>query len=363
VDSRPINMLSLFAGVAGLELGLKLACPTARTVCYAEHEGYACEVLASRMQDKTLADAPIWTDIRTFDGRPWRGLVDAIIGGFPCQDISCAGRGEGIEGKRSGLWSEMVRIIREVRPGFVFVENVRALLNRGIDRVLADLADLGFDAQWTVLSAKACGATHKRERVFVLAHAEQQQGSKRRDADEKRRRQGQTEQVGVGCDDVADPQNNGSCCTEWRQEGRTAAGWTGKTVGNPSLPLFPPGPDDTDAWRYVLERWPWLAPAMGDAESIKGQHKPKDVGNGKNRKSGDVSRQTGSDRQKTPEPKFCDMASRSSPWLGAGLYRADQLRVLGNLVNPIQAAAAFTMLARRAGLDAATLAAEHELTR
>jgi DNA (cytosine-5)-methyltransferase 1 len=112
---------------------------------------------------------PIWDDVRTFDGRPWHGHIDVISGGFPCQDISAAGKGAGLAGERSGLWSEYVRIIRDVEPRFVFVENSPALTLRGFGEVLGDLASLGFDARWGVFSAADAGARHRRERIWILA--------------------------------------------------------------------------------------------------------------------------------------------------------------------------------------------------
>lgn len=118
-----------------------------------------------------LDPAPVWDDIVTFDGRPWRGLVDCVSGGFPCQDISNAGKRAGIDGERSGLWSEFARIVDEVRPRFVAIENVSALRSRGLDRVLGDLAALGYDAEWMCLRASDVGATHRRERIFILAHS------------------------------------------------------------------------------------------------------------------------------------------------------------------------------------------------
>src|SRR5690606_18435614 len=110
-----------------------------------------------------LAPFPIWDDVRTFDGRPWRGRVDVVSGGFPCQDISSAGKGAGIEGERSGMWREMARIVGEVGPRYVFVENSPMLVSRGLGRVLGDLAALGYDARWGVLGAIDVGAPHRRE--------------------------------------------------------------------------------------------------------------------------------------------------------------------------------------------------------
>ena len=169
VATHPFDVLSLFSGAGGLDLGLRLAIPGSRVVAYVEREAYAAATLVARMEDATLDPAPVWDDVSTFDGRPWRGIVDCVAGGFPCQDISVAGRGAGIRGARSGLWSEFARIIREVGPDYVFVENVEALAVRGLDTVLGDLAGLGFDAEWSVFSAAAVGAPHLRKRLFILA--------------------------------------------------------------------------------------------------------------------------------------------------------------------------------------------------
>ena len=167
-----LSQISLFSGVGCTELGLKLVWPELRTVCYVENDAHCQRVLQARMRDGCLDDAPIWDDVTTFDGRPWRGLVDIISGGFPCQDISCAGKGAGIRGKRSGLWEEMRRIVCEVRPELVVVENVSALLGRGMGVVLGDLAEAGYDSRWTSLPAWAVGAPHKeRDRTFIFAHA------------------------------------------------------------------------------------------------------------------------------------------------------------------------------------------------
>lgn len=162
--------LALFAGAGGGILGGLLL--GWRTVCAVEIDPYARSVLLARQNDGALAPFPVWDDIRTFDGTTWRGAVDVVSGGFPCQDISAAGRGAGIDGERSGLWAEMARIIREVRPRFAFVENSPMLTSRGLGRVLGDLAEMGFDAEWGVLGADDVGAPHIRKRIWILAHAE-----------------------------------------------------------------------------------------------------------------------------------------------------------------------------------------------
>jgi DNA (cytosine-5)-methyltransferase 1 len=169
-----MNELALFAGAGGGILGGHLL--GWRTVCAVERDGYAAQVLAQRQNDGCLKPFPIWSDISTFDGRPWRGLVDVVSGGFPCQDISAAGKGAGIDGERSGLWEEMARVVREVQPRFVYVENSPMLTSRGLGRVLGDLAEMGFDAQWGVLGAHHADAPHERERIWVLADSGCQHG-------------------------------------------------------------------------------------------------------------------------------------------------------------------------------------------
>ena len=167
-----MNELALFAGAGGGILGGKLL--GWRTVCAVEWEPYPASVLCARQNDEILAPFPVWDDVCTFDGKPWRGIVDVVSGGFPCQDISAAGHGAGISGSRSGLWSEMARIIGEVRPRYAFVENSPMLTSRGLGTVLGDLAALGFDARWGVVSAADVGAPHLRERIWIVAHANQQ---------------------------------------------------------------------------------------------------------------------------------------------------------------------------------------------
>ncbi|WP_353161863.1 DNA cytosine methyltransferase [Acinetobacter guillouiae] len=165
-----LNELALFAGAGGGVLGSHLL--GWNTVCAVERDAYAAQVLAQRQNDGILKPFPIWSDITSFDGKPWKGVVDVVSGGFPCQDISAAGKGAGIDGERSGLWAEMARIIGEVRPKFVLVENSPMLVGRGLTRVISDLAKMGYDAQWARLSASNFGAPHQRDRLWIVAHTQ-----------------------------------------------------------------------------------------------------------------------------------------------------------------------------------------------
>ena len=173
--SIPLNELALFAGAGGGILGGRLL--GWRTVCAVEIDRYAASVLIERQNDGSLQPFPIWDDVRTFDGEPWRGLIDVVSGGFPCTDISSAGKGAGIEGEKSGLWKEMARIIGEVRPRrFAFMENSPMLTSRGLGTVLGDLAEMGFDAEWGVLGARHAGAPHRRDRIWILARDSNRKG-------------------------------------------------------------------------------------------------------------------------------------------------------------------------------------------
>lgn len=163
----PLRELSLFTGAGGGLLAGRLL--GWQPVCAIESDALRQAILVARQNDGSLSPFPIWDDISTFDGRPWLGLVDVISGGFPCQDISIAGQGVGIDGSRSGLWAQMARVVAQVRPQFVFVENSPMLVSRGLARVLGDLASLRYDAVWGVLGASEVGAWHLRERIWILA--------------------------------------------------------------------------------------------------------------------------------------------------------------------------------------------------
>ena len=162
-----MNELALFSGAGGGVLGGHLL--GWRTVAAVEIEDYPRRVLLQRQADGILPRFPVWDDVCTFDGKPWRGKVDVVTGGFPCQDIAAAGTGVGLSGARSGLWSEQARIIGEVEPSFAYVENSPILTSRGLGIVLGDLSDMGYDARWGVIGADAAGAFHHRARIWVLA--------------------------------------------------------------------------------------------------------------------------------------------------------------------------------------------------
>lgn len=165
-----LRVLSLCSGIGGIELGLRLALgDAARCVGYVERDAYAASVLLARMEDEALERAPVWCgDIADLDARPLRGHVDLLCGGYPCQPFSVAGKQLGERDPRH-LWPQFVRVIDECQPALVFLENVAGHLRLGFSDVLADLARLGFDAEWDLFRASDVGAPHRRERLFCLA--------------------------------------------------------------------------------------------------------------------------------------------------------------------------------------------------
>lgn len=170
VDSH-LRELSLFSGAGGGLLGTSSMLGW-RTVAYVEWDAYAAKVLQARIKDGMLHDAPIWDDVSSFDGLPWRGCIDVISAGFPCQPFSVAGAMGASLDERNG-WPATARVIRDVRPAHVYLENVAGLLagSHGyFGVVLGELAALGYNASWGVLSAAAVGAPHRRDRLWIHGH-------------------------------------------------------------------------------------------------------------------------------------------------------------------------------------------------
>ncbi len=171
MKASKLKVLDLFSGIGGFSLGLERT-GGFETVAFCEIEDYPRRVLA-----KHWPSVPIYPDVRELTADTLRrdGIaVDVICGGFPCQDVSFAGKRAGLEGARSGLWGEYRRLIGELRPRFVIVENVPGLLSLGMGTVLGDLAALGYDATWDCIPACAVGAPHRRDRVWIVAHADSQ---------------------------------------------------------------------------------------------------------------------------------------------------------------------------------------------
>ena len=248
-----LRVLDLFSGIGGFSLGLERA-GGFKTVAFCEIEPFPRRVLA-----RHWPGVPIFEDVRTLSARHLTAAgiaVDVICGGFPCQDISVAGRGAGLAGERSGLWREFARLIGELRPGYVIVENVAALRSRGLGDVLGDLAALGYDAEWHCIPASAVGAPHRRDRVWIVGYPDRagrqglamEHGSQRQETLE-------TEWSGGTLADAASERRENRCsepCGERQAtRGLEPVGLGGADGAIPSGARLPLGPGTLGEWAHA----------------------------------------------------------------------------------------------------------------
>jgi DNA (cytosine-5)-methyltransferase 1 len=364
VAETPTRILSLFSGIGGLDLGFRAAFPRSRVVAYVEREAYCCEVLVRRMEEGRLGPAPVFAgDIRSFPARRFRGLIDTVVGGFPCPPVSTAGRRLGVHDDR-WLWPEVVRVARESGAEWVAVENVPGLVvansGRAFGSILGDLSALGFDAEWVSVAAADVGAPHERERVFLLARRRKvglglaesdrdlrpglrQAGEPGAEAEEAagpepRSGSGELADPGRLDDDPQQPLGLGGGGGEapagfeggpvadapdlgqWRDSGREGSGpiaysrelREGATLPPSRCPApgsWPPRPDDLGAWEVIIRTHPELLP-------------------------------------RSIESRLRGVAD-GLPHRVDGSTRNDRLRALGNAVVPAQSELAFRILWER----------------
>ncbi|MBL8469675.1 DNA cytosine methyltransferase [Methyloversatilis discipulorum] len=359
-----LHTIELFAGVGmlgeGVRTGFGYLGIETRCVCYVEREAHAAAVLAARIESGALDAAPVWSDVCTFNARRWRGAVDCIVAGFPCQDLSVAGRRAGLDGARSGLFFEVLRIADDSGAEFIVLENVAGIASatasvvdeaegdldeRAAARVVGELADRGWNAEWLTLSASDVGASHGRERWFCVAwrcvgdsglqHVDLQQRTHGTESSAAI-----TAMADAGCvkrlpryvEDLSGaPEAPGyegdnraaDCCSALadascpRQQGRELGtalhadrgGQEAHGSASELRGLFAPGPADS-RWADILAAHPYLAPAL--------------------------------------EPAFRELVDGVA--FDMGDSRSARLRCVGNGVVPLQAATAVVVLARRAGI-------------
>lgn len=263
-----LNELALFAGAGGGILGTHLL--GTKVVAAVEIDEHCERVLMHRQADCGWGHFPVWNDCRTFDGHPFRGLVDVVSAGFPCPPFSCAGKQKAAEDKRN-MWPETARILREVRPAVALLENVDGLLSRGhgyFQTVVENLIDLGFDIEWSVLSAAAIGARHRRKRLWILAYSVRngarevlaQLAGEVGQAEIGARRRVRA-QPGNGCDDVAD------ASIEHRAESRREA-----SEPRCCRPDVADSEYDGDCRRSSRSRDPESTGALSEVEGCGGVH-------------------------------------------------------------------------------------------
>lgn len=345
MDLPAVNVLSLCAGVGGLDRGVRLALPDARTVCFVEIEAYACEVLASRMEDEALDDAPVWTNLRTFDGRPWRGVVDLVIGGYPCQPFSVAGKRGGRSDPRH-LWPEIRRILDEVRPVACFFENVPGHVSLGLRDVRCDLQELGYRVEAGLYSAAEVGASHRRQRLFILAVREavaDDDGAKLRIESWRRSWQNGAgaSVAGDASEGVADPEcpqrRAGELAGRGDLEGADREGQTAGIARSVGALLDDDDDDDDDGCQGERrgrlldgERSPCGYDADGRSGSVAARQFPP----------GPDEMSLWADVPESAQPSICRLADGLAD-------RVDRLRAAGNGVVPQCAAYAFRLLLDR----------------
>lgn len=334
-----MNGLALCAGYGGLELGIERVFPRSRTVCYVEGEAFAAQHLIKKMEEGSLDVAPIWSNVKTFDGKPWRGKVDWISGGFPCQPYSTAGKQMG-EADPRDLWPDFVRIIGEVRPGFLFLENVPNVVRMRLDSIVLDLDKLGYHASWCVVAASDVGALHRRRRWFLMgvknddSHTQCSRWNENKQPSPKR----QFDLEGL-CRVVANTENErmGSCfgesCNIQANVSDTISFGSNK-IGNLETKFKKPSPKVTnrfiksnvcDTHSQGLER-PISSKEWGRITGFSGKMEDKWGGC--------------FDSWWEVEPAMGRLVDGTSNWV-------DKLRILGNGVVPQQAAYAFQILGER----------------
>ena len=324
-----LRTLSLCTGYGGLELALRdVFGEQVRTVCYVEWETYAAATLMARMEEQRLDKAPIWDDLTTFDGKAWSGKVDIITAGFPCQPVSNAGRRE-LQSDDRWIWPDIYRIICEIRPRFVFLENVAGLLSGGLDLVLGNLATAGYDAEWTSIKAKEVGASHNRLRVFILANTGKKRFDWRSRVDgkgiklpvqtfgsccelentsskglERRYTDRESTKITPSGNKLADTESKRLQCTITKRTDRERSSFQIENESNFMATCFPPGPDESELWERLLIQRPEI------------------------------------------KPSFCRIHDGSFTEL-VKPFRNERLTMLGNGVVPQQASAAFKILWER----------------
>lgn len=317
------QIIETCAGYGGLELGLSLVAPRVRAICYVEREAYAVENLVRKMETGLLVPAPIWADITTFRGEPWRGKVDCVTGGIPCQPFSTAGKREGIADER-WLWPAFWRLVRGVESPMLFVENVPGFVSTGLHHVLADLAEAGWAAEWDCFSAAQLGYAHRRERLFIVAHA---------DGIERPIIRGRQSETGWRREDVPDSDGAGHKRSKFTiplpgirngtQAHATASKFHGLWVADPT--------------EFQNE---WEAPrVVSDPEVLAGRTGDgEEFGDG-----GEFENGSGPGIDDATQPRLGGSTHGPNP-------RVDRLRLCGNGVVPAVAGFAFAVLGSRLGI-------------
>lgn len=370
-SGNPIRVLDCVAGGGMLGLAIHTALAgRCRTVCYIERDAYAASCLVARMADASLDPAPVWDDLATFDGRPWRGAVDCVCAGLPCQPYSVAGRRHGHADERA-IWPEFIRVLDEIEPGAVFLENSPRLVSGGYFRDIGErLLGMGYRIPPALeVSAKDVGASHLRNRAFILAYREGVDGWRRiqtgaRQARERRGRLGSLGHGLVHPDGARRPPSGRGCAFDAGRKfepGRSDLADAPELLG-PAIERGQPDGIDESMADPPRRRLPQC-----DLSTRRGASVSHADGAGRTQRKGrcgDTSAERASPQRIRPCPGLFAPDPDSPRWPGIlarrpdlepslcrvadGLaHRVDRLRVCGNGVVPLAAAVAFGFLVFR----------------
>ncbi len=354
-NTEEFRCISLCTGYAGIELGLRRVIPNLRTIAYVEREGFACSNLVAKIEEGKLDAAPIWTDIKTFDGRPFYNKVHLITGGYPCQPFSCAGKRKGTDDPRH-LWPYIEGIIQSVRPVWCFFENVSGHLTIGFPEVYRSLRNLGYKIEAGLFTAAECGAPHKRERLFILALAQPERGRHIHGQPQEQPTEGR---LNAQCESQPDSELANSTLTNstrQRQLGNDISLPESKGISNTNSERLqePRAQRSKKAQPAVISRWParpgqqqyeWEEPrcTMANPTRTGTRHQSGKVDRGK--RSSKIRQENGQACSIRPDAADKGQAQSSvGRAVNGPACRVDRLRLLGNGVVPQCAEKAFSEL-------------------
>ena len=252
--------ISLFSGIGGLDLGVRAVLGNHRTLAYCERSIEAASVLEKRASEGLLDEAPIYSDVKAFPTELVSDKGDFLCAGFPCQPFSTAGKRAGKFDSRN-LWPDTIRIIRELGPRYVFLENVPGLVTSGyFGTILGDLAEAGLDAEWGCFRASQVGASHKRERLFILAYRPLGRMEEPRSTTQVERSSSTGSPISSS-KELAHSEHQRTQVSPTRRHATEQGNGDNVEESYAGLPEFPPGPED-ERWGWIIDQYPELAPAL-----------------------------------------------------------------------------------------------------
>ena len=322
------NIISFCTGYGGLEIGIRRAGVDVRTVCNVEIEAFVQANLVAKIEEGRMDNAPIWTDLKTFPAREFRGKVHGLIGGYPCQPFSSAGKRQGEKDPRH-LWPYLLKHIRAIRPVWCFWENVAGHTTMGLWRVLSDLEEEGYRVETGIFSAEEVGAPHQRKRVFILAHSASERGQSKSPPQQSKCKGVARVVNHKGYGHLVNPASEGleGCAREsvqGRSEGLTST--DGEELGNAKHD----GSSTTQDRRSTCK------------EQEEGRM--QELERGCKQSQDEWPARPGEEQYEWEEPRVTETQSKLGGAVDGTQHRVDRLRLLGNGVVPQTAELAWRTL-------------------